>query len=435
MEQESVVNGFDSTSHEEWKEKIISDLKGKSFEDTLIWEDESGIEHQPFYTKESTDSRKELIQSIQAAQKKSVRWETVQVLNAESENIEEQIKTSSNNGSDFIFLKNTNDFKSFSQIKLKEGTKLYFTLHDLNKDKLPKRFLFDPIREKLKHGKKADELLEKLPTVFQLRLNDLKPDHFVLVDGSIYKNAGASIVQELALTLHHAVEYLDYLTEKGFKAEAAARSLIFKFGYGTSYFSEIAKGRVAHYLIQKVFNAYGVKQSPVIWGEGSTYYHSHKDPYTNLLRLSTQAMSIVLGNCNLISLPSYDEHQQASSMGLRMSKNIPLILKEESFFQEVRDLSSGSYYLESLTCEIAEKAWEEFLKIEEKGGLLAYSESGELEKALQESHERRVKQFNSKERTLLGVNKFQNPDSKDLSISQSKEGKLSSKIISKEIEA
>ena len=295
--------------------------------------------------------------------------------------------------------------------------------------------MVDPVKKLLLKEPYAAENLTSLKSLFQVRLNDLKPDHFLLVDGSIYKEAGATIIQELAYTLSHAVEYFDKMTEEGFTADAVARSFIFKLGYGNSYFSEIAKGRAFHFLVDQLYQQYKIKHRIVIWGDASRYYQSHKDPHTNLLRLSSQAMSAVLGNCNLVSLPAFDALEDSSSFGMRMSKNIPLILKEESSFEQVRDAANGSYYIEQLSAEIAQKAWVLFLDIEKQGGLLAFHNSGKLSDELTNSHESRLSKYKSNERSLLGVNRFENTKSKDLKVAANGTDGISAKVLSKEVKA
>ncbi|MFT4756968.1 MAG: methylmalonyl-CoA mutase [Vicingaceae bacterium] len=431
MEQQSLFKEFETNSLDEWKKKIVKDLKGKDYEETLVWKDENGIEHQPIYASENT-ANNDLIKAIQAAQKKSTHWGNVQLYDGSAENAVEKVTDGLKNGIDFAFIKNTTNFKPFIHARPK-GKKIYFFLNEIDISHLPKRLLVDPIKDLLKHKPGAEKNLAALKSLFQERLNDLKPDHFLMVDGSVYKEAGATIIQELAFTLSHAVEYFDKMTNEGFTADAVARSFIFKMGYGNSYFSEIAKGRAFHYLVDQLYQQYKTKHRIVIWGEASNYYQAHKDPHTNLLRLSSQTMSAVLGNCNLVSLPAFDALEKASSLGMRMSRNIPLILKEESSFEHVRDASNGSFYIENLSAELATKAWELFRKVEKKGGLLAYFESGKLKEKLDNSHFNRLEKYNSKERTFLGVNKFENPNAKELLVNQKHAGGIAARVLSKEM--
>lgn len=431
MEQTSLFEEFDTSTLKQWKEKIITDLKGKNYDETLLWVDENSITHRPIYSGESTADN-ELIKAIQAAQKKSTHWGNVQLFDANEENSTDMVTEALKNGLDFAFIKNATKYKPFIHNK-PEGKKIYFFLNKIDITHLPKRFLVDPIKETLQGTKHAAHDMAALKPLFQERLNDLKPDHFLLVDGSIYKEAGATVVEELAFSLSHAVEYFDKMTEEGFTADAVARSIIFKLGYGNSYFTEIAKGRAFHFLVNQLYKQYKTDHRIVIWGDASKYYQAHKDSHTNLLRLSSQAMSAVLGNCNLVSLPAFDALEESSARGRRMSKNIPLILKEESSFDQVRDVSNGSYYIEALTAELAQKAWNLFLNIEKEGGLLAYHKSGKLNADLEKSHSKRVKNYESKERTFLGVNKFENPESKDLSVNVKEISGITAKVLSKEL--
>ena len=146
-------------------------------------------------------------------------------------------------------------------------------------------------------------------------------------------------------------------------------------------------------------------------------------------------MSAVLGNCNLVSLPAFDALEESSALGRRMSKNIPLILKEESSFEQVRDAANGSYYIESLTADLVQKSWDLFLEIEKQGGLLAYHKSGKLDQVLNQSHQSRVTQYNSKERSFLGVNRFENATAKDLEVAANSTNGMAAKVLSKDVNA
>lgn len=431
MEETWLFEEFETNSLSEWKEQIIKDLKGKDYNETLVWKDENGVEHQPVYNVESIASN-DLIRAIQAAQKKSTHWGNVQLFDAAEDNAVEMVTDSLKNGLDFAFIENATNYKEFINSK-PVGKKIYFFLDKIDTTNLPKRFLVDPIKDLLHKENHAEENLASLNSLFQARLNDLKPDHFLLVDSSIYKEAGATVVQELAYTLAHAVEYFDKMTEEGFTTDAVARSFIFRLGYGNSYFTEIAKGRAFHYLVDQLYNQYNTKHRIVIWGDSSKYYQSHKDAHTNLLRLSTQAMSAIIGNCNLVSIPAFDALEKASSLGRRMSKNIPLILKEESSFEQVRDAANGSYYIESLTADLAQKSWDLFLEIEKQGGLLAYHNDGKLNLELNKSHQNRVAQYNSKERSFLGVNRFENATAKDLKVAANSANGIAAKVLSKDV--
>ncbi len=431
----SLFSDFNIISDSEWRTKVIEDLKGKNFEESLVWEDESGIKHQPYYRKSSIES-KENVTKIQRAQQKPIGWKFVQQFPLGLKDLEKKVRSAHESGVDEIVIRDIENYKE-TRTKfykdLKEIEHIHLHLTKIDSHAPPKLIFCDPIAEAVKLGR-VDELeMDALKVLFQKRLNQLNPDNFLKVDGSIYKNAGASIIEELAYTLHHAVEYMDQLTEAGFRADAIARSFTFKLGFGTSFFSEIAKTRAFRYLIQKIYQSYNIEAKVRIWGEASPFYHSDKDPYNNLVRLTTQCMSAVIGNCDLIELPAFDAWESSSLLGNRTSKNISLILKEESYFNQVHDLSEGSYYIEWLSNEIAEKTWKKFLDIEKEGGLIPKIKDGSLAKELEKTSSERVLNYKEGKRTMVGVNKYENKDAVNLKVKDEVNKLSSSSLLSKAI--
>tara|TARA_B100001109_G_scaffold255888_1_gene262268 strand:+ start:4074 stop:5393 length:1320 start_codon:yes stop_codon:yes gene_type:complete len=435
-EEKHLFQEFESISDESLREKVIQDLKGKDFEETLVWEDECGIKHQPYYRASDLDKLNDL-DEIQACQKKQSNWNVLQSFSIQEENVKSKIQNALDFGVDQVILREVNSLDEILDVlgkKYKGKAAVKAQLINLPTDHLLKHFYVDPIAEELKNGEKPQENDEHLLKLFQERLNQLEPDPFLLVDGSIYKMAGANIVQEMALCLQHALSYFDQLTEASFKAEAVARSLEFKLSFGTSYFPEIAKARAFRYLVHKLYAAYQIEEEVSIWGEGSLHYLSHLDPYTNLLRACSMSMAAVLGNCNKVSTPAFDQVGVPSALGIRMAKNIQLILKEESYLGHVQDIASGSYYIESLTHQLANAAWNKFLEYEERGGLQAIIQKGELQKELSATFEKRKQSYNNG-KTLLGVNKYPNPEGTQVEIHHQKMNQvLPKRFLASEIE-
>ena len=145
MEQTSLFEEFETSTLQEWKDTIVKDLKGKNYEDTLLWEDDNNIRHQPVYSAESIADN-ELIKAIQAAQKKSTHWGNVQLFDALEENAVELVTESLKNGLDFAFIENATEYKAFINSK-PVGKKIYFFLDKIDITHLPKCFLVDPIKE------------------------------------------------------------------------------------------------------------------------------------------------------------------------------------------------------------------------------------------------------------------------------------------------
>ena len=128
-----------------------------------------------------------------------------------------------------------------------------------------------------------------------------------------------------------------------------------------------------------------------------------------MLRATTQAMSAVLGGCDILRvLPYNTAWKNGDDFSKRIARNVQLLLKEETYFDEVIDPAGGSYYIENLTDKLAQKAWKKFRKIEKKGGFIGLMNSGNLNRELKEDAQVQLDLFNSGATKILGVNIFPN---------------------------
>jgi len=139
----------------------------------------------------------------------------------------------------------------------------------------------------------------------------------------------------------------------------------------------------------------------------SKWNKSIYDPYVNLLRTQTEAMSAILGGTDSLTVEPYDiVFRNPDEFSERIARNQQLILKEEAYFDKVADPGAGSYYIENLTNQIAENSWKLFLEIEDKGGFLSCLESGWIQRKLSESASGRISDIRSGKEILLGTNRF-----------------------------
>ena len=158
----------------------MADLKGKSFDDTLIWEDENGIKHQPYY-RNSDVKDNTLVKEIQDVQKKNTDWEILQVFAADSNNLKSKIENALKNGVDKVVVSavsNTKQLKKALGESMIEKDQLHLEIQELATNQLSKNYFCDPIGEMIKNGRKNEKDLLALASIFQKRLNQLKPDHF-----------------------------------------------------------------------------------------------------------------------------------------------------------------------------------------------------------------------------------------------------------------
>ena len=228
------------------------------------------------------------------------------------------------------------------------------------------------------------------------------------IRADLLHEAGAHAIQELGYAIAAGVERLAELTETG-SVDTAASEMEFEFAVGASYFIEIAKLRAARLLWAQAVSAFGAKV------DGSCRMRMHArtprrnksvyDRYTNLLRVTTEALAAVIGGCDRLTVEAFgfDEHQ---------ALNVQRILREETHLDAVADAAGGSYYVEALTDALARAGWKLFQEVEAAGGYAKALAAGTIGKALAETRAAREKAMSSRRRSLVGVNNYPNANEK-----------------------
>lgn len=234
------------------------------------------------------------------------------------------------------------------------------------------------------------------------------------IHGRNFHQAGATIAQELAYSFAQAGEYLAELTNAGIPAELVASKISFHLAIGSNYFMEIAKFRAARMLWDRLLGDYGVAadQKPVMYihAETSRWNQTVYDPYVNLLRNTTEAMSAGLAGVNSMTVLPFDfAYEVPTEFAGRIARNQQILLKEEAYFDEVADPAAGSYYIESLTSSIAEVAWKLFQEIENAGGYTEAFFEGTIQDAIVSAAITRDQNIAHRRETLLGTNQYPNP--------------------------
>lgn len=211
-----------------------------------------------------------------------------------------------------------------------------------------------------------------------------------VVNGAVHHEGGATAVQELAFTLAEASDRL----AAGRQVEGLA------FGVGSTYFLEIAKLRAARALYAPMASAYGAPPETRIHAITTLSNKSIYDPWTNLLRSTTEALAAVLGGADSLRV-------QAAGYAARLARNVQLILKEEAHLDKVADPAGGSWFIENLTASLAAEAWKLFQQVEAMGG---YARAHNfIESAVAAAREAKEKEFASRRRVLVGVNHYPDP--------------------------
>ena len=237
--------------------------------------------------------------------------------------------------------------------------------------------------------------------------------------GTLFSNAGAGPVAELAYTLSLGNEYMAALTERGISPESAAGAMRFTFGIGPDFFPEIAKLRAARMLWAEIVKAWGEgdENKSRLQGDGAALMHIHAvtgrwnktlfDPYVNMLRTQTEAMSAVLGGAESVTVEPFDSvFRTADGFSERIARNQQLLLMEEAHLGKVADPGAGSYYIEELTAMTAREAWKIFVEIENEGGFLEALRKGIIQARIAEAAATRKADMAKRKEVLLGTNQY-----------------------------
>jgi len=234
----------------------------------------------------------------------------------------------------------------------------------------------------------------------------------ISISGYHMQEAGANLVQELAYTLADGKEYVRTAIERGMEVDKFAGRLSFFFAIGMNFFMEAAKLRAARLLWHRIMESFDAKssKSKMLRAHCQTSGVSlqEQDPYNNVVRTAYEAMSAVLGGTQSLHTNALDEAiALPTEFSARIARNTQLILQEETGVANVVDPLAGSYYVESLTSELADAAWNIIQEIDEMGGMTKAVASGIPKLRIEESAAKRQAMVDRGEEVIVGVNKYQ----------------------------
>lgn len=381
----TLFDEFDGVKHQQWIEQITSDLKGKDFNENLVWNSNEGIIVHPFYNSSFEDIYTTPIKNTNG-------WkirETILINTIENANKKALIALKGG-ATSILFVGQINTHTEMTQLLKDIQTEIievHFYNSSLNKTlelapNINGSISYDYLNEYLTSGKwfsSKENDFEELKNI----TGSTQKIKTITVNGSFYKNIGYTAIQEVAFILNQGVEYFNILTDKGIDAKIIASKIQFTFGMGTNYFFEIAKIRAARILWKLILNQYKVNDiSMTLNCETSIPDYFDDDKNYNILRNTTKAMSAIIGGCDSLSILPHDNTESNLNFSNRISRNIQHLLKEEAFFDKVNNPADGSYFIEYLTTEIANKAWILFKEIESKGGFINCVDNGFIKSEL-----------------------------------------------------
>ena len=233
----------------------------------------------------------------------------------------------------------------------------------------------------------------------------------ISISGYHMHEAGATAVQELAFTIADGKEYVQRAMESGLDIDAFAGRLSFFFGIGMNFFMEVSKLRAARTLWHRVMDGLGAKD------ERSKMLRTHcqtsgvslqeQDPYNNVVRTTIEAMAATLGGTQSLHTNALDEAiALPTEFSARIARNTQIILTEETGITKVVDPLGGSYYIEALTAELVDQAWQIIGEVDELGGMTKAVASGMPKRLIEEAAAARQARVDKGEDVIVGVNKY-----------------------------
>ncbi len=247
--------------------------------------------------------------------------------------------------------------------------------------------------------------------IIQYTAHNMPKFNSISISGYHMQEAGATADQELAFTIADGLEYVRAAKANGLDVDAFAPRLSFFFAIGMNLFMEVAKLRAARLLWHRVMKQFDPKKQQSLMlrthCQTSGVSLTEQDPYNNIVRTTVEALAAVLGGTQSLHTNSFDE-----ALGLptetssRIARNTQLILAEETGVTNVIDPLAGSYYVESLTNDLAAKAWTIIEEVEAMGGMTKAVATGMPKMRIEESAARRQARVDRKEEVIVGVNKY-----------------------------
>ena len=409
--RKKILNEFNKTDPESWKRKIKDDLNKLGYRKIPEYSSKENIDIKPFYTKEDQINSKNLDLTYPENWRIS---NTVIVENSSDGNLKAcNLIDKGADSINFIIRNREISFKellkniSSKNIELfleieSSSAPLLSSLNELAKKSNLFNIVYDPIGNLVKSGnwtKSMNEDLNQLKNNVNLLKNF---NNTIVIDSGIYQNAGANIFEEIAFSMNHANEYLNYFNGKN------AEKIAFKVSIGSNYFFEIAKLRAMRLLWSNITNEYGNKIiSPHIIAKPSNRNKTIYEYNNNILRTTTECLSAIFGGANTISNSTYDYlFNKKNEFSDRIALNQLLIIKNETNIDKVKNAADGSYYIDNLTSTIAEGALKIFKDIEEKGGHIVCLEKNIIQDKIKDSHKIEQKYFDDGKEKLIGINTY-----------------------------
>ncbi len=446
QKSENLFSEFPPITTEQWEETIHKDLKGADYSKKLIWKTPEGLAVKPYYRAENlneipwidafpgdfpfvrgnktADNNWLVRQDIKVDSIVAANEVALDVLMKGVDALGFQLDCQKEYSIEDIELLLKNIRADIAEINFL-GSKQHLELVEMM-DKLVRKYNrpldkifgsvnYDPLMRFSRRGVWFESEAADFDKAYaMIKAAQALPNFRVIgVNGHVFADSGANIVEEIALSLSAGAEYLTRLTDKGLFIGEVAPKMKFNLAVGSNYFMEIAKIRAIRLLWAQIVNAYGLNDARngrmFIHARNASWNFTVYDPWVNALRTTTGTMSAAIGGVDSFAvLPYNTAFETPGVIAERIARNQQLILKEESYLDKVVDPAAGSYYIENLTSMLVEKAWKLFLELDARGGFVASLHDGFVQQKVAESAANRNSNIASRRDILLGTNQYPN---------------------------
>ncbi len=445
-QKHQLFSEFPPVSTEQWEAVVNKDLKGADYQKKLVWKTPEGFDVKPYYRAENLQSipwmhafpgdfpfvrgnkaagNDWLVrQDIKVADIGKANETALDILMKGVDSLGFELDCEKAYSRDEIeaLLKNIRaDIAEINFSGASNSPELVGIMDQLVKkynrplDKIFGSVNYDPVMRFSRRGVWYESEEADFQKAFEMiKAAVAMPNYRVIgVNGHIFADAGATIVQEMAYTLAVGAEYLTRLTDKGLFIGEVAPRIKFNLAVGSNYFMEIAKFRALRLLWAQLVNAYGLNDARngrmFIHARNSSWNFTVYDPWVNALRTTTGSMAAIIGGVSSFRVMPFDHiYEQPTAFAERIARNQQLILKEESYLDKVADPAAGSYYIENLTQSLVLEAWKLFLSLDEAGGFVAAMQKGIIQQQISNSASKRESNLANRREILLGTNQYPN---------------------------
>jgi methylmalonyl-CoA mutase len=426
MAANQLLQEFPPVSTGAWEEVIRKDLRGADYAKKLVWQTEEGLAVKPYYRAEDLAGLSYLdaapgsfpyLRGTRATADWRIREEIDEV---DAEKANQAACSSIVGGAEEI---------AFCNIEIKSTNDLRILLANLPEIPVHFQNAGEPLLRLLMEKNPAPAVSTGVistaldPFTNLIFAAEIVP-HVPLtavpftIHGEKFDEAGATAVQEIGIALAAGIDFLAEMQSAGVDINRAAASITFSFAIGSSYFFQIAKLRAFRMLWARAVESFGGTRESAkarIHARTSRWNETIYDPYVNVLRGTTEAMSAAIGGADSISVGPFDEcYRKPDESSRRMARNAQILLKQEALLCRVSDPGGGSYCIEVITDFVAREAWKVMQAIEGAGGYQKAQAGGQVEQALAPSLAAKEKAVLQRRRIFTGTTQHANLSEKAL---------------------